>query len=399
MFCHQCCFCKCVAVYIGRMRVRSLLLPIALVLTLGLSSPAVVAQEPLPESDPATELYRTARTLEADGELGLADALMDYILRRYPDSAAASAIRTARAAPGSRSIHEDGRTELVVWSTLYGLWLGVAIPGMLGASGSEPYGLGLLVGGPVGFAAARGATANTPIGAGQAEAITWGGSWGTWQGFGWAHVFDPGQNCPSHTDSGFVYCDPGPSTRAVFGWMVAGGLAGTGAGIAAARGRDIPPGDATLVSLGSLWGTWYGVALGVIAGLEDDALLASTLIGGNLGAGTGALLGRAYPVSRTDARIASIIGVVGGLAGAGIDLIVQPSNEKVAMAIPAVTSAFALGLGASRIRLGRASQDREEAGAGGAEWSLGGDIFPLPVRGPNGEYRTALGMTLLSGRF
>lgn len=401
-------------------RPRSLLTAVALA-ALALSPVSTAAQEPLPESDPATALYRTAQMLESDGEYDLADSLMDYVLRRYPESAAAAAIRTARSASGGRQVEGNGRTELVVWSTLYGLWLGVAIPAMLGAEGSEPYGLGLLVGGPAGFGAAWSATDGVPITDGQAGAITWAGSWGTWQGFGWAHVFDFGHHCPSpvgprdpatgpasdpasdpvSTTDEDSFCGGGPSSEALFGSMIAGGLIGGAGGIMAARSLDISPGDATLVNLGSLWGTWYGVALGVIADVEGDGLLATTLIAGNMGAGAGAALARAYPVSRTQARIASIIGVVGGLAGAGLDLIIQPDNEKVAMAIPAATSAIGLALGVSRIELG-GSGEVLEAGMGGlgaADWSLGGPVFATPVRGPDGERRTAVRMTLLSARF
>jgi hypothetical protein len=364
------------------------------------STPAPAQDPGTSRPDPATELLAAARTLEAEGELQLADDLMDFVLRRYPESAAARAIRLARSAPGTRQIENGGRTELIVWSTLYGLWLGVAIPAMLSADGSEAYGLGLLVGGPVGFGAGWSATRRTPISDGRAGAITWAGNWGTWQGFGWAQVLEPGAgSCDD-----FGYCEDEPSTESLFGWMIAGGLAGTAGGILATRSLDISAGDAALLSLGSLWGTWYGVAVGIIGGMHDDKVMAATLVGGNLGALAGAALARSRPVSRTDARIASIIGVVGGLAGAGVDLIARPEDEKVAMAIPAVTSAIGLALGAGRVGIGSRG-DRNEAGSSGGvaaqrhDWSLGGPVFTTPVRGPSGEYRTAVGITLLSARF
>lgn len=386
-------------VYCG-MRTQRLLITIAALLALALTATPSLAQETAGEADPAAVLYRTALLLEAEGEIDLADSLMDYILRRYPDSAAAATIRSQRAAPDRRRGEGNGRTELIVWSTLYGLWLGVAIPGMLGADGTEAYGLGLLLGGPAGFGTAWSATRDTPIGDGQAGIITWAGSWGTWQGFGWAHVLDVGGKCATEPLPGepVDQCSTDPSTEATLGWMVGGGLAGAVGGAVAARRLDISPGDATLVNLGSLWGTWYGFVLTVLADMEDDNGLATTLLAGNVGAGAGALLARAYPVSRSQARIASIIGVAGGLAGAGIDLIIQPDNAKVAIAIPAVTSALALGLAASRIELGGGAGERGAEG-GGAEWSLGGPLFTSPVRGPSGDYRTTLSLTLLSGTF
>lgn len=354
------------------------------------------AQEAPPESDPAAVLYRTAQILEAEGERELADSLREYILRRYPRSSAAAAILSVRSTTRGRPLDGNGRTELIVGSTLYGLWLGVAIPGMLGADGTEAYGLGLLLGGPAGFGAAWSATRDVHISDGQAGIITWGSTWGTWQGFGWSQIVDPGSECPAGVDP--VFCDDEPSPEAMFGWMVAGGLTGLAGGVLAARGLDISAGDATLVNLGSLWGSWYGLALGILADLEDDGLLAATLVGGNAGAGAGALLAHAYPISRSQARLASIIGVVGGLAGAGLDLIVQPESEKVMIAIPAIGSALGLAIGAARIDLGDNGIERRSE-TGSADWSLGGPLFTMPARGPNGDYRTTLSLTLLNGRF
>ncbi len=375
-------------------------LPALLVsLLLILAAAPAGAQEPAPDSSQAQELYQSALLLEAEGEHELADALFDYILRRYPESAVAARIRAARAMPGARRDDGDGRTELVVWSTLYGLWLGVAVPAMFSADGTEPYGLGLLAGGPAGFVVGRSATRNGSITEGEAGAITWGGGWGTWQGFGWAQVFDLGSGCE---DPGDIYCDPDePSSEAMFGSMVAGGLLGTGAGILATRRYDISAGDATLLNLGSVWGTWYGFAAAVLASTEeDDSMLAATLMGGNLGAAAGALLGARVPVTRSQARTASIIGVVGGLAGAGIDLLVQPESEKVAIAIPAVMSALALALGASYVGLGSGSDgEREAAAQSRFDWTPGGPVLPVAIRGPAGEYRTGLEVTLLSGSF
>lgn len=368
-----------------------------LLLIMAAAAPAV-AQDPVPDDSQAQELYQTALLLEAEGEHQLADSILDYILRRYPESAVAARIRATRVLTGARSDDGDGRTELVVWSTLYGLWLGVAVPAMLSAQGTEAYGLGLLAGGPAGFVLGRSATRNGSISNGHAATITWGGGWGTWQGFGWAHVFDPGNRCEGPDE---LYCYDEPSTEALFGSMVAGGLIGTGAGALAARRYDMSAGDAALLNLGSLWGTWYGFAAAVLASTEeDDPLMAATLVGGNVGAAAGALLGSRIPVTRSQARTASIIGVVGGLAGAGIDLIVQPESEQVAVAIPAVMSALGLVVGASYVGLGRGSRGAADtAPPSRFDWSPGGPVVPVEIRGPTGDYRTGLEVTLVSGRF
>lgn len=171
-------------------------------------------------------------------------------------------------------------------------------------------------------------------------------------------------------------------------------------GTLAARRYDMSAGDAALLNLGSLWGTWYGFAAAVLASTEeDDRLMAATLVGGNLGAAAGALLGSRISVTRSQARTASIIGVVGGLAGAGVDLIVQPESERVAVAIPAVMSALGLVVGASYVGLGRGNRGGVETAAARFDWSPGGPVVPIEIRGPAGDYRTGLEVTLVSGRF
>ena len=49
-------------------------------------------------------------------------------------------------------------------------------------------------------------------------------------------------------------------------------------------------------------------------------------------------------MSRNRTRLVSIAGVIGGLAGAGLDLIVQPDNEKVAIGIPLAGSIAGLAM-------------------------------------------------------
>ena len=56
----------------------------------------------------------------------------------------------------ARAQDRRGDTEFRVWSTLYGLWLGgVAVPMLADARSSESHGVGLLLGGPVGYLAGR----------------------------------------------------------------------------------------------------------------------------------------------------------------------------------------------------------------------------------------------------
>lgn len=348
-------------------------------------------------ADSAAVLLQAAETFQAEGRSDVARALFDFVRRSYPGTPAA--MEAARLLGELERSGDDsdggGRVELQVWSTVYGLWLGVAVPAALGADGSEAYGAGLLLGGAGGFFGGRALTRNRTITDGQARAYTLGGSWGTWQGLGWANVAEA-------------------STEGTFAAMALGGLGGIGIGAAVAR-RPVSSAATTAASFGSLWGTWFGVAGGVLLDLEGDDLLTAALLGGNVGLAGSALTFPSWRMSRNRQRLISIAGVLGGLGGAGIDLIVQPDNEKVAIAIPLVGSLAGLALGA-RFTSDPEGADDGPGGAGAGEGpdgslfrleggSLGfGAPIPtptlLPVRGPSGrEWRPGLALTLFRGRF
>lgn len=338
-------------------RVRRLLRPRAwgpvlggLLLGLTLAGPL---RAQVSRADSAAVLLESARVFEARDRWDIAEALYQFLLERYPETAAAlSARERLSTAPVSR--RSTGRTELVVWTTLYGLWLGTAIPTIFDADGPEPYGLGLLLGGPAGFLAGRSLARSRPLSSGQARAITLGGSWGTWQGAGWANVAE---------------LNDGSDVVAA---AVAGGLVGIAAGTLLSR-KTISDGLATTVNFGALWSTWFGFALGYIAGIEDDGLLATTLLAGDAGLLVTSLLGPHWDLSRNRARLISIAGVIGGLGGAGIDLLTQPDDDKVALAIPLATSIGGLIIGVATTR------DRDRSN--GADGPLDSDGALIQVNG------------------
>src|SRR5690606_358837 len=149
----------------------------------------------------------------------------------YGDTPAAAAVR-ARSENGRIVLDRSGRTELLVWGTTYGLWLGVAFPLMFDADGPEAYGIGLLAGAPAGFFSARAYTSDRTITSGQARAITWGGTYGTWQGLGLVALLDIGESTHS-------VCPPGEpcyvteyddNNEELVAGAVLGGLAGIATG-------------------------------------------------------------------------------------------------------------------------------------------------------------------------
>jgi len=394
------------------MRPRSILLCASLAVWFAGATPGLVqAQTRVTPADTAQVLLEAARGFEAEGRWEVAEALYRRIVARYGSTVAATDARARLVAPPASVAYGDGTVELTVWMTLYGAWLGVAVPGALGADSPEPYGVGLLAGGPTGFLAGRSLARSLDLTEGQARAITLGGTWGTWQGFGWREVFDlgVGQSCDT-SPFGDEFCfDTEDSAEETFAAMVVGGLAGIGVG-ALLSGRDITPGTGTVVNYGSLWGTWFGVAGGILMDLEDDDLLAATLVGGDVALLATALLAPGWNVSRSRARLVSIAGVLGGLGGAGLDLIAQPDDEKVAVAIPLVGSVAGLLLGIVATRDSGPDIAGLEASTNGALVQVDeGRVrlgLPTPVPtlvphdGPRGtRWRPALGLELFRARF
>jgi MFS family permease len=296
--------------------------------------------ETLAPADAVPERRAVHRCRRVDG--GGGESVGEETDRRHPPEVAGLLASLERAPRAERS----GRTELLVWSTTYGAWLGVAVPIMADSDSPEAYGIGLLAGAPLGFLAARRyADAVRPT-EGQVRAITFGGTWGTYQGLGWLEVLDIGRRTSSNDCvPGFpcddVFYEEEPSAATRVGAAVAGGLAGIGTGAWLAR-KPITAGTAAAVSLGGLWGTWFSFGLSVLADLEDDDLLATTLVGGNAAIIATALVAPSWEMSESRARLISVGGLIGALGGAGLLLILQPDNDKVAISIPLVTSAGGL---------------------------------------------------------
>jgi hypothetical protein len=121
------------------------------------------------------------------------------------------------------------------------------------------------------------------------------------------------------------------------------------------------------------------------------------------------VLAPGWNVTRGRARLVSIAGVLGGLGGAGLDLLIQPDSEKVAIAIPLVASIAGLALGIVSTRDSDPPAPLEAAADGSLLWLRDGRLslgLPTPVptlvpvddrRGPS--WRPALGLQLFSARF
>lgn len=332
---------------------------LAAVVLLGLAVPQPAAAQT--REDTAAVLLEAARQLRAEGNGAAADALLQLLRRRYAGTAAA--VDAGQLLAQLRSAPEpvrSGRVELLVFGTTYGLWAGLAVPIILDADSPEAYGAGLLLGGPAGFLATRAYLRQRPLTEGQARAISFGGTWGSWQGFGWTMLLADDQEC--YTIDGVEHCyDGDPDTDQLLAGTLGGGVAGIITGAILAR-KPISSGVATTVSFGGMWGAGFGAAFAGLADLEGDDVFASSLIGGNAGLVAMAVLAPRWDPSRSRARLVSLGGVVGLLGGLGLDLLVQPGDEKVAIAIPTATSAVGLLLAS---RATRHLDQREPPGGGG----------------------------------
>ncbi|NJD10039.1 MAG: hypothetical protein FIB01_06180 [Gemmatimonadetes bacterium] len=354
--------------------------------------------------DSAAVWLDAARQLRSSGQPGAADALLELLRRRFAGTAASvDADRLLAVSRAQPEPERPGRTELLVWGTTYGAWLGIALPVIAEADEPEIFGLGLLAGAPLGFLAANGYARSHAVTEGQARAITFGGSFGSWQGFGWTQVLLSDEKCQ---DSGYCYSED-PEARTMVAGSVIGGLAGVATGALMAR-KPISSGVATAVSSAGPWGSWFGLAAGVLLGLEDNDLLAATLIGGDAGIAAMAALAPKWNPTRSRARLVSLGGLVGGLAGGGLDLIIQPDDEKVAIMIPAVGSAAGLLIAANSMKeRGSDGQSNAPSAVGGAllEYRQGGVEIGMPAvglrlqRDRQQKAQTALYVPVLEARF
>jgi hypothetical protein len=104
----------------------------------------------------------------------------------------------------------------------------------------------------------------------------------------------------------------------------------------------------TVANFGALWGTWYGTAAMLLTSRDPEGndVLTAALVGGDLGLLVSALAAPKWELSRSRARLISVAGVAGGVAGLGLDLLLETDDTRVAILIPMLTSAAGLAAGA-----------------------------------------------------
>jgi hypothetical protein len=142
----------------------------------------------------ANLLYRLALKYASEARYDFTSALVSDLVQSYPGTPQAIQAkglqpdilrlvesRKALIFRGSL-IDRSGRTELLIFSGYYGLWLGIATPISLEADSPQAFAMGLLLGGPVSLWMAYELTKDANISDAKATLISLGGHFGTWQG-------------------------------------------------------------------------------------------------------------------------------------------------------------------------------------------------------------------------
>lgn len=291
--------------------------------------------------DEARVLLRVAGRSLLQGRHDLARALFAEVQQTYPGTPEAEEARRILAAlplieAGSNPLlgaytgrDNPGRTDLLLFSGYYGLWLGIAAPVALDAHDVQWFAAGILLAPPASIYAAHILTKDRRIPEGTATIVTLGGHLGTWQGLGWSLVSD--------VDDG----------RKTTGHAALGGLAGVGLAAATTRFVDFSEGHAAVTDAGLLWGSWYGLAAVLLAkeNRTDDEWLTGMLIGSDAAILAGGVLARNVRISETRMRWINLSGVLGGVAGFGTALLFDLDRDQAGVAMAAAGSTAGLALG------------------------------------------------------
>ena len=263
----------------------------------------------------ATLIYDAASQLVSDEKYDKAIRRFDKIISEYPETEYAklaegkrTQVATLRLQP--KPISGTSRASLVGFGTLFTTWLGIGTLILVEADEPEPYGLALIAGPIGGLAGSMSLTRNLKLSDGQASLLNFGGAWGIWQATGAAIVADV-------------------DAKGVVGASMAGGLIGLALSGSVVQGRDISPGDATMINFGGIWGTWFALCGAMVADVEDeDDILMSAMIGGDTGLLAVAALSPKLNMSRARARLINIAGIVGTLYGIGTNVLFEIEPDE-----------------------------------------------------------------------
>jgi len=279
-------------------------------------------------------IYDAASQLVDDEKYDKAVRRFDRIISEYPETEYArmsegkkSEVAVLRIQP--KPISGISRAGLVVFGTLFSTWSGIGTTILLDVEDVEVIGCVGCISGPLGgLTGSIRLTRDMKLSDGQASLINFGGAWGIWQAIGTAIVVDA-------------------EYKGVVGASMAGGAMGLAVSGAIVRGRYITPGMATMIRFGGLWGTWFAICGAMLVNLEDsDDILTSSIVGGDVGLITVAVLSPKLKMSNARARLINISGIVGILYGLGTNVLFEIDSKRDFWSVLGIGGVIGLAAGA-----------------------------------------------------
>ena len=262
-------------------------------------------------------IYEDAIQKVVDEKYNKALRRLDWIISRYPETthgqlATGKREEIAVLLQQPKPIGGMSRASLVGFGTLFTTWMGIGTLVLLDVEEAVPYGFVLIAAPLSGLFGSLNLTRESKLSDGQASLLTLGGTWGIWQAVGAAELAGAGE-------------------KAAVGASIAGGTIGLVLAGSIVSGKEISPGDATLINFGGIWGTWFAIcgSMAVRDRSRDNSnfILSSAMMGGNVGLTTMAVWSTKLNMSRARARLINIGGVVGTLYGLGANILLDIDSE------------------------------------------------------------------------
>jgi hypothetical protein len=204
----------------------------------------------------------------------------------------------------------EGRGRLVLWSSLYGIWLGIATDILFDIDGDRAVIVPPLIGMSAGLGLSLAATSNFQVTVGEAWTIITGLDYGSFNGALWAGGLDF-------------------SSKGVVGASVATSIAAASIGVLVADAKSPSAGDIELVRSGLLWGTVGGFLLTIAVNPDVSQSSGFKAVAAAMDAGfvTGVGLANYFDLSRNRMLIIDAGALAGGLAAAGIAWLVGGTDN------------------------------------------------------------------------
>jgi hypothetical protein len=205
----------------------------------------------------------------------------------------------------------EGRGRLVLWSSLYGIWLGIATDIMFDIDGDRAPILAPLIGMGAGLGLSLAATSSYQVTVGEAWTIITGLDYGSFNGALWAGGLDF-------------------SSKGIVGASVATSVAAASIGVLVANTKSPSAGDIEVVRSSLLWGTVGGFLLTFVVAPDVSSESGLKAVAAAMDAGllVGVGLANSFDLSRNRVLIIDAGAIAGGLATAGIAWLVAGTDNN-----------------------------------------------------------------------